>query len=77
MMRGRAILMLSLIAAWPAIASETTTYTYDALGRLVQVSNAGGPRNGATNATRYDPAGNRGASSMSEMGRKRTLGAHE
>jgi hypothetical protein len=56
--------MLSLIAAWPALASETTTYTYDALGRLVQVSNAGGPRNGAANATRYDPAGNRGASSI-------------
>lgn len=40
-------------------ASETTTYTYDALGRLVQVSNAGTINNGLNSAYSYDPAGNR------------------
>lgn len=45
----------------PVIASETSTYSYDALGRLVNTSNNGGPRDGNTDAVRYDPAGNRNA----------------
>src|SRR3546814_14914658 len=40
-------------------ASETTTYTYDELGRLVSSSNSGGPRNGQAALTSFDPAGNR------------------
>jgi YD repeat-containing protein len=49
-----------------APASETTTFTYDALGRLVQSSNSGGPRNGLSSGTGYDPAGNRTASSVNQ-----------
>ena len=41
------------------LASETTTYTYDPLGRLKGVSTAGGPSNGVTVSTGFDPAGNR------------------
>jgi len=43
----------------PAVASETTTYTYDALGRLVTTSVSGGPTNGLSTTTQFDPAGNR------------------
>lgn len=60
------LLGLGLLLAGSASASETTTYTYDALGRLVQSSNAGGPRNGQSSGTRYDPAGNRNASSIAQ-----------
>lgn len=42
-----------------AQASETTSYTYDALGRLIAVSTSGGPNNGLNIGTAYDPAGNR------------------
>lgn len=57
-------LLLSISAALPVTAlnaSETTTYGYDALGRLVSTSQAGGPRDGKANAQDYDPAGNRTA----------------
>ena len=40
-------------------ASETVTYTYDALGRLVAVSTSGGPNDDVNVSTAYDPAGNR------------------
>ena len=42
-----------------AHAAETTTYTYDALGRLRQVDIAGGPAAGVQRAYQFDPAGNR------------------
>lgn len=42
-----------------AQASDTTTYTYDPLGRLVAISTTGGPNNGLSIGTGYDPAGNR------------------
>lgn len=61
-MRCRVLALV--LAAWPAVtssASETTTYSYDALGRLVATSNVGGPRHGKTNAQDYDPVGNRTA----------------
>lgn len=57
-------LLLCLAVLSPAVssdASETTTYSYDALGRLVATGNVGGPRNGKTNAQDYDPVGNRTA----------------
>jgi hypothetical protein len=44
-----------------ALASETTTYSYDALGRLVATTHSGGPNNGVAMATCFDPAGNRTA----------------
>jgi len=43
----------------PAFAQETTTYTYDALGRIVTVNRSGGPANGTAAEYTYDAAGNR------------------
>src|SRR5439155_25018174 len=40
-------------------ASETITYKYDALGRLVTTTNSGGLHGGLTTGIAYDPAGNR------------------
>lgn len=40
-------------------ASETSTYKYDALGRLVQTTTTGGPSSGTKIAVVYDKAGNR------------------
>lgn len=42
-----------------AHAASTTTYTYDALGRLVQATTVGTVNNGAQMSTTYDPADNR------------------
>jgi YD repeat-containing protein len=42
-----------------AHAAETTTYTYDALGRLTQTQIAGGPAAGVTRTYQLDSAGNR------------------
>ncbi len=49
------------VVAGAAGASENSTYTYDALGRLVLTSHSGGPRSGTTVASSYDEAGNRAA----------------
>lgn len=46
-------------------ASTTTTYSYDALGRLTATSNTGSVNNGATTATTYDAADNRTAYTVS------------
>jgi YD repeat-containing protein len=51
-----------------AAASDTVTYTYDALGRLVAVSTSGGPNNGQTVSTAYDPAGNRASYCLATAG---------
>ncbi|WP_162806444.1 Ig-like domain-containing protein [Sphingosinicella terrae] len=42
-------------------ASDTTSYSYDPLGRLVAVATTGGPNNGVAVSTSYDRAGNRSA----------------
>ena len=42
-----------------AQATETTTYTYDALGRLIQSKSLGTVNNGLQTDTAFDPAGNR------------------
>jgi YD repeat-containing protein len=47
------------LAAGIAGASETKTYSYDALGRLTGSSIAGGPNNTRQTATCFDRAGNR------------------
>lgn len=62
--RWRSIIALALITStlashYSAMASETVTYKYDALGRLVQVSRAGTVNNGITAAYTYDKADNR------------------
>ena len=51
-----------------AAASETTTYDYDALGRLIGVSTAGGSNDGMTAGTTCDAAGNRSGYSASGAG---------
>jgi YD repeat-containing protein len=50
---------LGLALGQQAQASETKTYTYDALGRLVTTTTSGTVNNGATVNTTYDPADNR------------------
>lgn len=59
------------LVAWPVIlacgagwslqasAQETTTYTYDANGRVATVNRTGGPSNGAVTSYTYDTADNR------------------
>lgn len=47
------------ICAQSAAATETITYKYDALGRLVQVSRSGSSNNGVTAKYTYDAADNR------------------
>lgn len=60
-MRSR-ILIVGALIGWCGAAcaqSATTTFTYDALGRIVTVSTAGGPASGENTTITYDPAGNR------------------
>jgi hypothetical protein len=51
----------ALIIATPSAlyAQETTTYSYDALGRMTNASQTGGPNNGVSSTYVYDSAGNR------------------
>lgn len=49
----------ALLALTPAVASETTTYSYDARGRLVKVARSGTVNNGASACYTYDNADNR------------------
>ena len=50
---------IGLLLATPLRASETIQYTYDALGRLVQVSHNGPVNQGASATYQYDKANNR------------------
>jgi YD repeat-containing protein len=61
--RCRAALVAAAIlgSASIALASETSTYNYDALGRLTSVARAGGPNSGTQVSTAFDAAGNRSA----------------
>ncbi len=47
------------VAASPGLATETISYTYDALGRLIEIKSAGSVNDGQVAATAYDDAGNR------------------
>jgi YD repeat-containing protein len=47
------------LLAGMAAASETKTYSYDALGRLTASTVAGGPSSGRQIGTCFDRAGNR------------------
>jgi len=63
---GAGAMRMSLIlagigAANPVFAQETTTYTYDAKGRLVAVMHSGGPASGRSTTYLNDPANNRKA----------------
>ena len=54
-------LAAAALALLPTIASasETVTYSYDAKGRLTQVTHSGGPNDGAVAAYGFDAADNR------------------
>lgn len=55
-----AIVAIGLISAIsPSFASETITYTYDALGRLVKVAHTGTVNNNMQTVYTNDPADNR------------------
>jgi hypothetical protein len=63
------LLASSVIAVVSAAqASETVTYSYDALGRLTASSSSGTVNNGATSTIGYDAAGNRSIYAMSVSG---------
>lgn len=69
-MRGKAIATFAVSALLGAssaasLASETTTYTYDELGRLISTSMSGSVNNGVTAGACFDPAGNRANVSVS------------
>jgi hypothetical protein len=57
-----------LLLEGPGQASETVTYAYDALGRLVAVATTGTVNNGLSVSTAYDPAGNRLSYSVAGSG---------
>jgi hypothetical protein len=50
---------MAMSAAAFAVPAETTTYSYDALGRLTNVAHAGTVNNNVNAAYTLDPAGNR------------------
>lgn len=49
----------AIVLASSALAQETTTYSYDSLGRLKGGTISGGTNNGRTTGTCFDAAGNR------------------
>lgn len=52
-------LAIALLVSGPALAQGTTTYEYDALGRLIGTTTAGGANDGLGTVYEYDAAGNR------------------
>ena len=65
--RSSILLAVALMAS-PAWSGETTTYAYDALGRLTGVGTAGGPASGQASSIAYDPAGNRSNVTVTGVG---------
>jgi YD repeat-containing protein len=55
----RALACAALLAASDPSASQTITYSYDALGRLIATSSSGNANNGLATSIAYDAAGNR------------------
>jgi hypothetical protein len=50
---------IALFCCVPAQASETTTYKYDAKGRLIEVKRTGTVNNNVTTTYQHDKADNR------------------
>lgn len=50
---------MALVAPSPMLAQGTTTYEYDALGRLIEMTTNGGANDGLGTVYEYDAAGNR------------------
>ena len=51
--------LFALFGAYPATASETISYTYDARGRLIKVERAGTVNNNVKTEYSHDKANNR------------------
>lgn len=68
MIHPRLLAFVPLVIACAALAGETKTYEYDAQGRLIKTTKAGGPVAGQEKCTNYDPAGNRILRSVSATG---------
>jgi hypothetical protein len=62
-MRAFAVFLIILLVGAAAWASETSNFTYDARGRLVQVSRVGGPNNNVVTNYTYDHTNNRASKS--------------
>lgn len=60
--------VMALMMPFAARATESVSYSYDELGRLVETRVVGGPRGGVANATSFDPAGNRVTYAVSGVG---------
>lgn len=58
-MRYLKVAGLAILFTSPAWATETITFTYDALGRLTQSTHSGSVNNGQQTTYTLDPAGNR------------------
>lgn len=67
--------MLALAAPGAALGQETTTFEYDAQGRLTESARVGGPASGVVKATVYDAAGNRTNQSVTGAQSAAGLGA--
>lgn len=57
--KGVAVAFGAVCLIGPLLAQETTTYTYDALGRLTATNISGSANGGVQTSTGFDPAGNR------------------
>jgi len=58
-------LIVEMLSVAPSVASDTTTYSYDPLGRLIATVISGGPSGGTQTSTGFDPAGNRSTYTVS------------
>jgi hypothetical protein len=58
-MKYLALALAATLGVQPALATETVTYTYDALGRVKKVEHVGGDNDGMKQTFTLDPAGNR------------------
>lgn len=59
MMRRFAMMGALALPFTPVGAQETTTYSYDELGRLIETEVTGGPNDAVDTELNYDDAGNR------------------
>lgn len=55
----RGTLVTAMLVSTNVLAAETTSYSYDVLGRLVSTQISGGVADGTTVTISFDPAGNR------------------
>jgi len=58
----------TIALAGAAVATETTTYEYDAQGRLIKSSKSGGPASGTEKCASFDAAGNRTNQTVNSAG---------